>query len=358
MRIAVLWATLTGYMGAALKALASVPGNSLFVADNAGPEKQAPFDDALFAWIGENRLQHDGNPDSAELIRRLESFNPDVLYVASWNTVAYTRACTHFRGRALRISGMDNQWRGTLKQHIGILTAPFFVRRFFDCMFVAGDRQRAFAERLGYGSDNIWQGLYCPDYDAYHGARWPESSPRPRNFLFAGRLVEEKGVRILADAYKRYRESCSSSPWPLSIAGGGPLEQLLRGVPGVTVHGFVQPDKLPALFKSSGVFVLPSISENWGVVIQEAAVAGMPLICSSECGATVHYLMDGYNGYVIEAGNVESLKQALKRMAAASTEELARMSNASLGLAEQITPRRWAAYFLEKSSQARLSLNN
>jgi glycosyltransferase involved in cell wall biosynthesis len=104
--------------------------------------------------------------------------------------------------------------------------------------------------------------------------------------------------------------------------------------------------------------VLPSISENWGVVIQEAAVAGMPLICSSECGATVHYLMDGYNGYVIEAGNVESLKQALKRMAAASTEELARMSNASLGLAEQITPRRWAAYFLEKSSQARLSLNN
>jgi glycosyltransferase involved in cell wall biosynthesis len=345
-------------MGAALKALASIPGNSLFVADNAGPEKQAPFDDALFAWIGENRFRHNGNPDSAELIRRLESFNPDVLYVASWNSPAYRGACVQFRGRAVRVSAMDNQWRGTFKQRLGILTAPVHIRRLFDCIFVAGERQRNFAERLGFDSDSIWQGFCCPDFDAYHAVRLPETSPRPDSFLFAGRLVEDKGIRILADAYKQYRESCSSPPWPLNIAGHGSLEYLLREVPGIAVHGFVQPDKLPELFRTSGAFVLPSLFEPWGVVIQEAATAGMPLICSSECGATVHYLMDGYNGYVVETGNVKSLRQALQRMASAPPEELARMANASLALSEQITPRRWAAYFVEKSSQARLSSNN
>lgn len=350
MKVAVLWQTLTGYLGAALKALAEVPGTSIFVADNVGPGKQAPFGEHLFSWIpAENRFKHDGNPDSAELIRRLEAFSPDIIFVASWSTPAYNAACRHFKGRAVRITAMDNQWRGTPKQWLGVLTAPFFVRQLYDCVMVAGERQRLFATRLGYDRDHIWDRFLCPDYDAFSGVRLAPGQPRPNTFLCTVRLLPEKGINELASAYQQYRQKVAD-PWPLHIAGTGSLASMIAAVPGVVSHGFVQPDQIPALFGAAGCFVLPSLIEPWGVVMQEAAVAGLPMICTEECGAVPHYLVDGYNGYVIKTGSVESLSRAMVAMSTNSTEELARMSQASLALSEQSTPKRWARYLLQKSA--------
>ena len=357
MRVAVLWATLTGYMGGALKALAAVPGTEIFVADNMGPLQQAPFAEGLFSWIPpENRFIHDFYPDATELIARLEAFQPDVLFVASWSVPAYNAACRHFRGRAVRVCGMDNQWYGTARQWLGVLSSPVFVRRLFDCIFVAGERQSVFAEKLGYGRDHIWQGLYCPDYEAFSAVRLADSVERPKRFLFAARLVEDKGLAVLAEAYERYRSGAAArgeEPWPLAVAGTGPLETLLHDRPGVAAHGFVQPDAMPRLFAEGGCFVLPSLHEHWGVAIQEATVAGLPVICTEACGAGVHYVVDGYNGCVVEAGSATSLERALTRVASAPAEERARMSQASLALSGQITPERWAQYFLAKAAAAR-----
>lgn len=353
MRVAVLWATLTGYINGALKELAAIPGTEIFVADNIGPSKQAPFAESLFAWIpATQRFTHDGNPDAAELLRRLEAFQPDVLFVASWSTPAYNAACKRFAGRAVRVCGVDNQWYGTPKQRLGALTAPIFVRRLFDCMMVAGERQRVFAEKMGFDRDHILQGLYCPDYAAFSAVRLGADKARPKGFLFAARLVPDKGLDLLVEAYRRYRALCAAAgtgPWPLAVIGGGPLQALVQGQDGITAHGFVQPDAVPALFAAAGCFVLPSVHEHWGVAVQEATVAGLPVICSQECGAGVHYVVDGYNGAVVKTGSVESLLAALVRIASSDEEELRRMSLGSLALSEQITPQRWARYFLQKT---------
>lgn len=353
MRIAVLWATLTGYIGGTLKALAAQPGIELFVADNVGPTKQAPFADRFFYWIPrENRLGHDGNPDPAVLLDRLQTFAPDVLLVASWNTPAYNKVCRQYRGKALRVCGMDNQWYGSPKQWLGVVTAPLFVQRLFDCVLVSGERQRVFAKKLGFDQDHIWQGLYCPDYASFSAARLPCGVHRPHRFLFAARLVTDKGLDLLVQAYQRYRE-IASDPWPLDIIGTGPLSPYVEGQPGIVAHGFIQPDRLPSFFAQAGCFLLPSIHEHWGVAIQEATVAGLPVICSSECGAAVHYVVDGYNGYIVKTGSVGSLLRAITQITKAPAAELLRMSAASLELSEQLTPQRWAEYIVQKATLAR-----
>ena len=55
---------------------------------------------------------------------------------------------------------------------------------------------------------------------------------------------------------------------------------------------------------SCGVFVLPSIYEPWALVLQEFAAAGLPILCSSICGASPHFVINNYNGYTFTAGDV------------------------------------------------------
>jgi glycosyltransferase involved in cell wall biosynthesis len=115
---------------------------------------------------------------------------------------------------------------------------------------------------------------------------------RHANFLFIGRLVSLKGVEELAGAYLAYREQVSK-PWGLKVAGSGPLENLLRRIPGVDLLGFVQPTAVRELMRDARCFVLPSRWEPWGVVIHEAAAAGLPIIATYSCGATTMFVGTG-----------------------------------------------------------------
>ena len=76
MRVAVLWTTLSGYLNACMKELASRDGVELFVSHQA-PSQQAPFDDSQFAWI-HNRLVLQSTDEFDPLARHLEEFNPEI----------------------------------------------------------------------------------------------------------------------------------------------------------------------------------------------------------------------------------------------------------------------------------------
>jgi glycosyltransferase involved in cell wall biosynthesis len=132
------------------------------------------------------------------------------------------------------------------------------------------------------------------------------------------------------------------------VAGAGPLAAVLRGTTGVEVLDFVQPAELPGLMASCGCFVLPSRFEPWGVVLHEAAAAGLPLIATSACGAATRLLQDGYNGVLVAPGQVASLADAMSAVASSPQGRLAEMSAASVSLSRQFTPERWAAYTVER----------
>ena len=297
-KIAVLWYTLTGYMNGALQALAGQPGVELFVADHAGEGKQAPFADKMFAWMT-NRYKFAQNPDESELLKRLEGFQPDVILVASWRTPAYRKACVHFKGRAVRVVGMDNQWEGTMRQMLGVAASRFYVKPLFEAAFVSGERQAQFARKLGFGDEHIWHGLYCGNTAAFAYPAERVLGTGPHAFLYAGRMITDKGIDTLLEAYQLYRAQAKakgSEPWVLRLVGG--IYEGEIGI-GVELREFVQPWNLPGVFHAAQCFVLPSRRENWGVVVHEAASASMPIICTNACGSSVHLVWDGYNGLII-----------------------------------------------------------
>lgn len=337
-RLAVLFSRLSGYMAACLEALHEEYGVELLVI-RVPPAENAPFDDRHFDWI--DRLYDRDAVTVEEMKRLVGDFDPDAVFMSGWFDDGYLQVAREMRDRGvLVVAGSDAQWTGSWRQQGARLIAPWYLHSAIDVLWVAGERQRQLARRLGYRGRYCWEGVYACDWERF-AAHYDRGASPPRRFVFVGRYVREKGVDLLADAYAAYRERVDA-PWPLVCAGSGDLEDRLDAQVGIENKGFVQPDALPRLMAQGGAFVLPSRNEPWGVVVQEAAAVGCPLICSESSGAAVHLLNDGFNGYRVQSKSADHLTECLVTMSRLSEETRTRMGTRSHELSKQYTPARWA----------------
>lgn len=342
MKIAVLWTGLSGYLNACLKELASREGVEILVAHNA-PEDNAPYDDQQFSWITK-RYVWKSKVDAQELGGRLQEFRPDVLVVAGWHISAYQRIARAHRTKCWRVMTMDNPWKGTLRQRVGILLARWFLRPIADAVWLPGERQAIFARRLGFSQREILRGLYSCDraeLARVYEERINEMRPLPRVFLFSGRFVPEKGIETLVKAYEIYRKTCDE-PWPLVCCGTGPLQPLIAGRSGIKTLGFVQPSGMAPLLATAGCLIVPSHFEPWALVVHEATTAGLVVLASEKVGSAVHLVQSGYNGFIFQSSDPLGLAELMMRMSALGDERLNEMSRASHHLSLQFSPERWA----------------
>jgi glycosyltransferase involved in cell wall biosynthesis len=338
-KVTILWSGWSGYMDACARALAE-RGAAVTIYYYHRLDS-APFDhQEFFRYAVASRPWHRDEefPWSAELRRA----TPDILLVGSWHIAPYRYVARRLRGRSVRFLCMDNQWRATFRQHLGALVSPFYIAPLYDLAFVPGARQRAFARRLGFADGAIIEGHYSCDQPKL-AALYAERLRRPlsRRFGFVGRLVEEKGIHGLLGAWRAYRER-AGDPWELRVYGSGALRDKLTGVPGLMLEGFVQPEELPARLAACDILVLPSLVEQWGLVIHEAAASGMPIICSDACGAGDAFVRSGENGRIVKAGDAEALCDALCEMSALSEEEIRAMGALSFARGAERTPATWA----------------
>ena len=268
----------------------------------------APFSEFDLGFCERSVADADGQHRRAWL-RRPDHELPDAALLGGWIDPLERAA-----GRRLRRLGrpvacaIDNPWTGTWRQWLGVLAAPFYLRPMTNIAWVAGAAQARFARRLGFPV--VAEGLYCADIEAYAGNQ-PLAEREPA-LLFTGRLVTDKGIDLLLAAYRQYRDQVAE-PLELWLAGTGPLAGLAEQQAGVRALGFVQPSALPALMARCQALVLPSRVENWGVVIHEAAAAGLPVLASRACMAAGRFVRDGASGYVHEAGSAPALLAALRR---------------------------------------------
>jgi glycosyltransferase involved in cell wall biosynthesis len=343
-RIYLAWQYITGYSTSGMHVLAAQGHDIRLMYQEAlvHPPFLAPFDDAELTK-GLHATGWTGEPDEALLLRELEEFQPEVLIVNSWHIKAYMKAARAWKGKALRVVVMDHQWLGTPKQWLGRLTRRLYIQPAFDAAFMPGDEQAVFARHLGFEQHEIIVGLYTCEDSFFTG---PQEQVKDR-FLFVGRLVDTKGVDVLAAAYRAYRAE-AAEPWPLVIAGIGGMDEELAAIEGVELLGFVRPADLPAVMADAGCLLLPSRFEPWGVVVQEAAASGQAVICTSTCGAASRLVLDGYNGRVVAPDNPGKLTQAMHWVADADPEHRVLMGRRSVELAKQYTPQRWAEHLIDK----------
>jgi glycosyltransferase involved in cell wall biosynthesis len=109
----------------------------------------------------------------------------------------------------------------------------------------------------------------------------------------------------------------------------------------VVFAGFQQVDAVPAYYGLASCLVLPSISETWGLVVNEAMAAGLPVLVSQRCGCVPELVQPGVNGYVCDPLDTEGLARLLGVMSS-DTVDAGKMGEASRQIVAQYTPETWA----------------
>jgi glycosyltransferase involved in cell wall biosynthesis len=349
------WAEIAGYMPSCWRALAARPGVRLHVVhprqlvDN--PEN--PFDlEPLMAGLSHEMFDRSRPDLEAWLLETMRTRRPDAVVICGWVLwpyLALTRAGELADVRF--VMGMDTPWRGTLRQRAARwrLAAPL---RNVSAVITAGHRSAEYARRLGIAADRIHKGFYGFNDTplAPVPAQRRASGAWPRRFLFVGRYVDAKGLDTMIEGYRRYRASVSD-PWTLTCCGTGPGAPVLRGVEGVTDRGFTQPSEMPAVFRDHGAFVLASRYEPWGVVIAEAAASGLPVLCTSACGAADDIVRDFYNGLVFAPDDAGAVARAM-RWIHDHEGDLASMGERGRAMAGAFSAESWAARWHEYLSDA------
>jgi glycosyltransferase involved in cell wall biosynthesis len=144
-----------------------------------------------------------------------------------------------------------------------------------------------------------------------------EASGSPVRILFVGRLVPDKDLDVLIDAFAE--AAFADGEAELEIRGGGPLEEELReqaerlGLP-VRFPGPATPGELGGIYAAADVLALVSSYEPFGVALREGAAAGLPLIASRRAGAVGDVAVEGENALVVDPGDRGQIAAALRRL--------------------------------------------
>ena len=275
-------------------------------------------------------LRHD-YPVTPGIGRALARTSPDVLVISGWSTFASQAAIAWSRTRGvpyvLLVESHDLGPRARWRRVVKGAVVPRLIRRAANVL-VVGRAARESVIARGARPAGVRIFANTVDVDA-----WGERAARLRAMrdelraragftaedlvvLSVARLVPEKGLHTLI----RAAATTGDERIRVVVAGVGPdsqqLTQLARelGV-ALTLLGDLKQDALAEEYVCADVFALLSLHETWGVVVNEAAASGLPLLLSDRVGAARDLVSDGANGFVVPAEDVAAAAAALERLA-------------------------------------------
>ena len=232
-----------------------------------------------------------------------------------------------------------------VRQRLGVIYYLFKFKHLFSHAWVAGPRQYEFAKKFGFKDTNIIFDLLSCDNEIFNNAFERIEHKRmnyPRTFLYVGNLRYVKGVDILNKAYVKYRSELGGS-WNLICVGNGEMSDLFDNIDGVEMRGFLNQHELVSLCSKSGVFILPSRHDQWGVVVHEFSMAGLPLLLSEGVGSKSTLLIDGYNGMSYPDNSIDLLAKRMIEFSDKDSNSLMNMAYASHSISSRISTESSAA---------------
>ena len=295
-------------------------------------------------------------PRVGGLSKRLHRGNFDAVMVQGWQHYAMLKAAWLAKRAGLQVlmrcEATDHVSSSTgIKGCIRESVVSFLLKR-VDCCLAIGSRNRDFYVKRGFESNKIGSMPYCVDNGHFQIASKSADVANLRRelalkpgfpvILYASKLMTRKCPDLLLDAYLKLPE-----PRPyLLYVGDGELrtsieEKVVRlGLKEVRMVGFRNQSELPLFYALADIFVLPSINETWGLVVNEAMNAGCAIVATDQVGSAADLVRSGENGFVIPSQNVSLLVEALR--ACLEAENYKKMGSKSLeiiqnwGIAENI----------------------
>jgi glycosyltransferase involved in cell wall biosynthesis len=256
---------------------------------------------------GASRVLHHDYPLTPGVVGALSRTRPDCVVVSGWSTFASQAAVAWSRLRRVPYlliveshdEGERASWREGVKRTVvppivrhaaGVLVTGTLARRSMLARGARPERIRVFANTVDV---EAWQARAAELAGRRDDLRTRFGlAPQDVAVLCVARRAPEKGIYTLEEAVR---------------AAGEPLRAV--------VVSDLPHDEVIEAYVAADVFALLSKREPWGVVVNEAAACGLPLLLSDRVGAAPDLLRDGENGFVVAAGDVPAAAEALRKLA-------------------------------------------
>ena len=341
-RMLVLYRELAGYFVNNMNNLAENHDVSIDVVAYA-VQSDAPFQ---FSFHSNINLFKRSETSDIQIKEWISSGRYDLIFCGGWSDKGYLTAIAQ-KGNTPAMLGFDKQWLGSMKDRLATLYLRFKVKPLFDYAFVPGTEQTRFAQQMGFTKDAIFQGAYTCETKRFDQVyQWRQTNPSEikKQVFFAGRYVVEKDIEQLWSVAAKLLDE--QPDWEFHFIGKGPLWANRLVHPRAIHHGFLDGNQLELTIRSGAIFVLPSIYEPWGVVVNEFAAAGYPLVLSNKVGARTG-LKGKHNAVVFPAANTDALYLALHEVMSKTEDERREMGKESHSLSMQINEENYAAAILK-----------
>lgn len=266
-----------------------------------------------------SRFQKEEGAFCPEIKKYIKEFRNDTIIVGGYSTPTGMYSITYMKNH--RIPFILNSDGGMIKNDSGIKA---WVKQFF----------------IGSASAWLSTGTWCTQYLAHYGAEngkiyeYPFTSVKESDItgvseeqkqllraqlgikedkmiLYVGSFIYRKGVDILLDACWDMENTA------LVLVGGTDISSFVpeaRENPKAHIYleGFKSEDEVKKYYQAADVFVLPTREDIWGLVVNEAMAAGLPVITTDHCGAGLELIEDGVNGYIVPAEGTKTLQEKIK----------------------------------------------
>lgn len=212
------------------------------------------------------------------------------------------------------------KWRTFYRQMIDKFVSGYLCNGKLTCDYleqIGVDKKKLYVGGMSADSEGLVRAVASLSKDDIikinNSSSLSENTNKGIVFLFCGQLIKRKGLNYLLEAWKNHIQIFQNDR--IIIVGDGDqretLEKMCVSTPSVIFTGSVDYDNIYKYYAVSDVFIIPTLEDNWCLVVPEAMSVGMPIACSKYNGGAVDLVKEGENGTVFDPLSLQSTIDAL-----------------------------------------------
>jgi glycosyltransferase involved in cell wall biosynthesis len=226
-----------------------------------------------------------------------------------------------------------------------------FLLRRAKCVGVNGGSGARYLQKFGIPADRLIHVPYAAVPHSFDSLPLNRPADDAHRLLFVGQLVQRKGLEPFIEALATWAAQNPNRNVDFSLAGSGPLEGELRSMPipenlYLRWLGELSFDKLAECYAHSGILAFPTLADEWGLVVNEAMAAGLPVLGSVYSQAVEELCSEGQTGWRFRPDSTTEMVDAIDRALGTSVDSLNAMRAQSRERVAHLTPAYVADRFL------------
>ena len=245
-----------------------------------------------------------------KLFKALYNLNPEVVILSGWDAISSLYALLWaIKNNIPTVIISESQEFDFKRSEIKELGKKLILK-LIDSAFVGGVNQSDYLIKLGFEKERIFLGCDVVDNDYFFQSNEVDNkkivSQLPKFFFMTScRFVEKKNLSFLIKVFEKFQRKIED--WSLVLVGDGPLKEDLVRLSNqlnisekVVFTGYQEYETISSIYNSASCFVLPSTTEQWGLVVNEALASGIPVLCSNRAGCAPNLIENNEVGYTFD----------------------------------------------------------